>query len=33
MFRFIIIRHGESLLNVSNKFGGWLDVDISKKGL
>lgn len=27
------MRHGESLLNKSNQFGGWLDVDLTSKGV
>ena len=29
----IIVRHGQSLYNLENRFTGWLDVDLSKKGI
>lgn len=31
--RLIFSRHGESLWNVANKFTGWVDVDLSEKGV
>jgi len=31
--RLIFSRHGESLWNVANKFTGWVDVDLSEKGI
>ena len=33
MKRLVLIRHGESTLNKTNSFGGWLDVDLSNKGI
>ncbi|WP_367670629.1 2,3-diphosphoglycerate-dependent phosphoglycerate mutase [Sodalis-like secondary symbiont of Drepanosiphum platanoidis] len=31
--KLVIIRHGESQWNLENKFTGWTDIDLSKKGL
>merc|ERR1719395_477471 len=31
--RLIFSRHGESEWNVANKFTGWVDVDLSEKGI
>lgn len=33
MFRLILVRHGESAWNKSNRFTGWVDVDLSEKGV
>lgn len=33
MIKLILIRHGESLWNLENKFTGWTDVDLSENGL
>lgn len=33
MKKLVIIRHGESLWNVENRFTGWTDVDLSNVGL
>ncbi|WP_088043133.1 2,3-diphosphoglycerate-dependent phosphoglycerate mutase [Bacillus sp. EAC] len=33
MIKLVLIRHGESLWNVENRFTGWTDVDLSKRGL
>ncbi|CAD8098847.1 unnamed protein product [Paramecium sonneborni] len=33
MKKLVLIRHGESILNKTNQFGGWLDVDLSTKGI
>lgn len=33
MKKLVLIRHGESLWNEENRFTGWTDVDLSKKGL
>ena len=33
MKRLIICRHGESLWNLENKFTGWMDVPLTKKGV
>lgn len=29
----ILVRHGESLWNLENRFTGWVDVDLSEKGI
>lgn len=29
----VIVRHGQSLWNLENKFTGWIDVDLSEKGI
>ena len=33
MARLIIVRHGESVWNMENRFTGWIDVDLSQKGI
>lgn len=33
MIKLVLIRHGQSLWNVENRFTGWTDVDLSKSGL
>jgi 2,3-bisphosphoglycerate-dependent phosphoglycerate mutase len=33
MHKLVLIRHGESIWNVDNKFTGWYDVDLSPKGI
>ena len=33
MVKLILTRHGESVWNAENKFTGWVDVDLSKKGI
>lgn len=33
MKKLVLLRHGESLWNKSNRFTGWVDVDLSKKGV
>lgn len=33
MYKVILIRHGESLWNKENRFAGWVDVDLSEKGI
>lgn len=33
MFKLILIRHGQSVWNLENRFTGWTDVDLSKNGL
>ena len=33
MIKLVLIRHGESLWNLENKFTGWTDVDLSENGL
>ena len=32
MFKIVLVRHGESVWNRSNRFTGWTDVDLTKKG-
>ncbi|AJS60508.1 2,3-diphosphoglycerate-dependent phosphoglycerate mutase [Paenibacillus sp. IHBB 10380] len=33
MFKVILVRHGESVWNEENRFTGWTDVDLTKKGV
>ena len=33
MSKLILIRHGQSVWNAENKFTGWVDVDLSEKGI
>lgn len=33
MFKLVLLRHGESLWNKENRFTGWIDVDLSEKGI
>ena len=33
MFTVVLLRHGESIWNKSNRFTGWTDVDLSDKGI
>ncbi len=33
MAKLLIFRHGQSLWNLENKFTGWVDVDLSEKGI
>lgn len=33
MHKLVLIRHGESLWNMENRFTGWQDVDLSDKGI
>ena len=32
MIKLVLVRHGESIWNLENKFTGWMDVDLSEKG-
>lgn len=32
-YKIVLLRHGESVWNKLNKFTGWVDVDLSEKGL
>jgi 2,3-bisphosphoglycerate-dependent phosphoglycerate mutase len=32
MFKLVLLRHGESVWNMENRFTGWTDVDLSEKG-
>lgn len=33
MKKLVLLRHGESVWNQQNKFTGWVDVDLSEKGV
>jgi 2,3-bisphosphoglycerate-dependent phosphoglycerate mutase len=33
MYRLVLLRHGESLWNMEDRFTGWTDVDLSEKGI
>lgn len=33
MYTLVLLRHGESVWNKENRFTGWVDVDLSEKGL
>jgi 2,3-bisphosphoglycerate-dependent phosphoglycerate mutase len=33
MFKFVLIRHGESLWNLENRFTGWTDIDLTPTGV
>ena len=33
MVKLVLIRHGQSMWNLENKFTGWTDVDLSPKGV
>ena len=33
MTKLILTRHGQSIWNAENKFTGWVDVDLSDKGV
>lgn len=33
MYKIVMIRHGESIWNMENRFTGWTDVDLSPKGI
>jgi len=33
MYKLVLLRHGESIWNKENRFTGWTDVDLSKKGI
>ena len=33
MHRVVLLRHGESRWNLENKFTGWVDVDLTDKGI
>ena len=32
MYKFVLLRHGESLWNLENRFTGWTDVDLTENG-
>ena len=33
MIKLVLVRHGQSMWNLENKFIGWTDVDLSEKGI
>lgn len=33
MYKVVLIRHGESVWNKENRFAGWVDVDLTEKGV
>ena len=33
MIKLVLVRHGQSIWNLENKFTGWTDVELSKKGI
>jgi len=33
MYKLVLLRHGESIWNMQNRFTGWTDVDLSEKGI
>ncbi|MFW9917429.1 MAG: 2,3-diphosphoglycerate-dependent phosphoglycerate mutase [Candidatus Thorarchaeota archaeon] len=33
MYKVVLLRHGESAWNKANRFSGWVDVDLSEKGI
>jgi 2,3-bisphosphoglycerate-dependent phosphoglycerate mutase len=33
MYRIVLLRHGESVWNLENRFTGWTDVDLSENGI
>ena len=33
MSKLILTRHGQSVWNAENRFTGWVDVDLSEKGI
>ena len=33
MLTLVLLRHGESVWNESNRFTGWADIDLSEKGV
>lgn len=33
MIKLVLLRHGESIWNLENRFTGWTDVDLSEKGI
>lgn len=33
MIKFVLVRHGQSMWNLENKFTGWTDVELSKQGI
>ncbi len=33
MYKLVLLRHGQSLWNLENRFTGWIDVDLSSRGI
>ena len=33
MSKLVLVRHGESIWNLENRFTGWTDVSLSQKGI
>ncbi|MFQ5980467.1 MAG: 2,3-diphosphoglycerate-dependent phosphoglycerate mutase [Candidatus Heimdallarchaeota archaeon] len=33
MYKIVLLRHGESIWNKENRFSGWVDVELSEKGI
>ena len=33
MIKLVLVRHGQSMWNLENKFTGWTDVELSEKGV
>lgn len=33
MIKLVLVRHGQSMWNLENKFTGWTDVELSEKGI
>ena len=33
MLKLVLVRHGQSMWNLENKFTGWTDVPLSEKGV
>ena len=33
MIKLVLVRHGQSIWNLENKFTGWTDVDLSEQGV
>lgn len=33
MYKIVLMRHGESVWNLENRFTGWMDVDLTEKGI
>ena len=33
MKQIVLVRHGQSVWNLQNRFTGWVDVDLSERGI
>ena len=33
MTKLVLVRHGQSVWNLENRFTGWVDVDLSERGI